>query len=178
MALRPQLVCSTGCGLCCIVLGSPKDTFWFRLTWDLCPEKRVRVLVAMARLPQTSAEVSICPVGLHTSPAAPGEVWCVQVSGSVPPPPHLSYPACSSREDRSASPGGPDPQPRRPASWVACPARPPGGSLSPSRPHCLLNLLVTVLFLLGRSVQTFADKSKQEALKNDLVEALKRKQQC
>lgn len=86
MALRPQLVCSTGCGLCCIVLGSPKDTFWFRLTWDLCPEKRVRVLVAMARLPQTSAEVSICPVGLHTSPAAPGEVWCVQVSGSVPPP--------------------------------------------------------------------------------------------
>ena len=29
-----------------------------------------------------------------------------------------------------------------------------------------------------RSVQTFADKSKQEALKNDLVEALKRKQQC
>uniref|UniRef100_A0A8C3GUH8 F-actin-capping protein subunit beta n=1 Tax=Corvus moneduloides TaxID=1196302 RepID=A0A8C3GUH8_CORMO len=28
-----------------------------------------------------------------------------------------------------------------------------------------------------RSVQTFADKSKQEALKNDLVEALKRKQQ-
>lgn len=30
----------------------------------------------------------------------------------------------------------------------------------------------------GRSVQTFADKSKQEALKNDLVEALKRKQQC
>ncbi|KAK2499020.1 hypothetical protein MC885_003610 [Smutsia gigantea] len=28
------------------------------------------------------------------------------------------------------------------------------------------------------SVQTFADKSKQEALKNDLVEALKRKQQC
>lgn len=33
-------------------------------------------------------------------------------------------------------------------------------------------------FLLPRrSVQTFADKSKQEALKNDLVEALKRKQQ-
>ncbi|XP_049628482.1 F-actin-capping protein subunit beta [Suncus etruscus] len=29
-----------------------------------------------------------------------------------------------------------------------------------------------------RSVQTLADKSKQEALKNDLVEALKRKQQC
>ncbi|CDQ63849.1 unnamed protein product [Oncorhynchus mykiss] len=29
----------------------------------------------------------------------------------------------------------------------------------------------------GASVQTLADKSKQEALKNDLMEALKRKQQ-
>lgn len=49
----------------------------------------------------------------------------------------------------------------------------------PSQPHLFpCSLLLTVLFLPGRSVQTFADKSKQEALKNDLVEALKRKQQC
>lgn len=38
-------------------------------------------------------------------------------------------------------------------------------------------LLICVFLPPNRSVQTFADKSKQEALKNDLVEALKRKQQ-
>lgn len=46
-------------------------------------------------------------------------------------------------------------------------------------PGCLPlcpRLMSSLLFC--RSVQTFADKSKQEALKNDLVEALKRKQQC
>lgn len=58
-------------------------------------------------------------------------------------------------------------------------ARPSTAAPGPSPPHLFLfNLLITVLFLPGRSVQTFADKSKQEALKNDLVEALKRKQQC
>lgn len=45
--------------------------------------------------------------------------------------------------------------------------------------RCLLfHALRIPPFLPHRSVQTFADKSKQEALKNDLVEALKRKQQC
>ena len=51
-----------------------------------------------------------------------------------------------------------------PLSPFSFPLLPAHDDSSPPPPH--------------RSVQTFADKSKQEALKNDLVEALKRKQQC
>lgn len=62
-----------------------------------------------------------------------------------------------------------------PAPLQAC-APAPGEDPRPTL--VVFRLLMPVLFLPGRSVQTFADKSKQEALKNDLVEALKRKQQC
>lgn len=41
----------------------------------------------------------------------------------------------------------------------------------------LLMLTVSSVSLPLRTVQTLADKSKQEALKNDLMEALKRKHQ-
>lgn len=65
--------------------------------------------------------------------------------------------------------------------WVPFPLSRTDCSLAPTVPQatslssfCLL----TSSLLPRRSVQTFADKSKQEALKNDLVEALKRKQQC
>ena len=82
-----------------------------------------------------------------------------------------------------ASPQGPGEVPRgRPGLWAlgsgplqAC-APAPGED--PRATLVVFRLLMPVLFLPGRSVQTFADKSKQEALKNDLVEALKRKQQC
>ena len=40
------------------------------------------------------------------------------------------------------------------------------------------SLTVSSLCVSYRSVQTLADKSKQEALRNDLVDALKRKQNC
>lgn len=102
------------------------------------------------------------------------------------PLPHLSSTACAPATP-SAWPRDRDPHLSRLVTRPRMSVAPrqlsePGTStLVPSRspPHLfLVNLLMTVLFLPGRSVQTFADKSKQEALKNDLVEALKRKQQC
>lgn len=51
-------------------------------------------------------------------------------------------------------------------------------TVAPGHLPALLVVPADVFSPPGRSVQTFADKSKQEALKNDLVEALKRKQQC
>lgn len=104
------------------------------------------------------------------SPAGPGEVLRGQ-------PPALGPSAPSDLRARLAAP-------LLEATWVE------GRPAPPPRTHRMAALTLFSFPLLPahddsslpppphRSVQTFADKSKQEALKNDLVEALKRKQQC